>query len=366
MSLAILGLLGLTLALAFANGANDVSKGIATLVGSGVSNFRVAVAWGTVWTVAGGLLAVFASRGLVATFSGKGFLERPVTGLAFPAAVACGAAAWVFFAARTGLPVSTTHALAGAIAGSAIVREGVAALQWGAFARKIALPLALSPLLSVLLIYAVFPLLRRGLARAGTWCVCLERRELAVAAGGPVLASIAVAPVVGSAEACASSPTIAARLSLVDGLHWLSSALTSLARGVNDTPKIVAIGLAASAAGASEAPLYAAVAAGMGAGSLIAGLRVTETLARKVTAMSPAEGFAANAVTTAVVGLASYAALPVSTTQVASGAIIGIGLHRGAWSIHWLTVRDILLGWLVTLPVAALAGGAAFALLSRV
>ncbi len=314
MILAALGLL--VLFLAFANGANDISKGIATLVGSGVSNFRAAMIWGTVWTVAGGLLAAFASQGLVSTFSGKGFLQSPVSGAAFPAAVACGAAAWVFFAARTGLPVSTTHALAGAIAGSAIVREGVAALHWGAFAREIALPLALSPLLSVALIYAVYPLLRRALARAESWCLCIERQQLAVAASAPALASIAAVPVVAPDEACASSSAISARLPLIDGLHWLSSALTSFARGLNDTPKIVAIAFAVSAAGVSGFPLYAAVAVGIGAGSLVAGLRVTETLARKVTAMSPVEG-------------------------------------------------DMLLGWLVTIPVAALAGAAAYALLSR-
>jgi PiT family inorganic phosphate transporter len=363
VTLVPLGLL--VLFLGYANGANDVSKGIATLVGSGVSNFRAAVLWGTAWTVAGGLLAAFASQGLVSTFSGKGFLQSPVTGLAFPAAVAFGAAAWVFFAARTGLPVSTTHALAGAIAGSAIVSEGVAALHWVAFAKKIALPLALSPLLAVALIYAIFPLVRRAMARAGNWCFCIERRELAVASSGPALSTIAVSPVVAPGETCASSPAIAARLSLVDGLHWLSSALTSFARAVNDTPKIVAIAFALSAAGISGFPLYAVVAAAMGAGSLIAGLRVTETLAQKVTAMSAVEGFAANAVTTTLVGLASYAALPVSTTQVSSGAIIGVGLHRGAQSIHWRTVRDILIAWLVTLPVAALLGAGAYALLSK-
>jgi PiT family inorganic phosphate transporter len=101
----------------------------------------------------------------------------------------------------------------------------------------------------------------------------------------------------------------------------------------------------------------------MGAGSLVAGFRVTETLARKVTPMSPAEGFCANLVTTLLVGLASLAALPVSTTHVSSGSIVGIGLHRGVASVRWGTVRDMLLAWVITLPVAALAGGAAYAAL---
>ena len=170
--------------------------------------------------------------------------------------------------------------------------------------------------------------------------------------------------VIASEADCASSPTIAARLSAVDALHWGSSALTSFARGLNDTPKIVALGiLAAATVGISGFPFYLAIAVAMGVGSLIAGFRVTETLARKVTPMSPGEGFAANLVTTLLVGAASLAALPVSTTHVSSSAIIGIGLHRGAESIRWRTVRDMLLAWLVTLPVSALVSAGMFALL---
>lgn len=360
------GLAFLVVFLAFANGSNDISKGVATLVGSGVSNFRAAVAWGAVWTVGGALLAAFASQGLVATFSGKGFLEHPVAGLAFPSAVTAGAAAWVLFATRRGLPVSTTHALAGALAGAAIASDGAGGLHWGAFAAKIALPLALSPVLSLVLVAAAFPLLRRGLAFAEVYCVCIERRALATPGGTFALAAVEVAPVVAAEAECEASPTVAARVSLVDGMHWLSAALTSLARGLNDTPKVVALGvLAAAGLGLSGSAFYAAVALGMGAGSLVGGLRVTETLARKVTAMTPVEGFAANAVTAALVGLASSAALPVSTTHVSAGSILGIGLHRGAGSVRWATVRDMLLAWLVTLPVAAVAGFVAFRLLAR-
>ena len=181
----------------------------------------------------------------------------------------------------------------------------------------------------------------------------------------PVSGADVPSTVVSRIEDCDISPTVTARVEALDALHWISSALTSFARGLNDTPKIVALGIAASAGlGLSGFSFYALVAAAMGAGSLAAGLRVTETLARKVTPMSPAEGFCANLVTTLLVGLASLAALPVSTTHVSSGAIIGIGLHRGASSIRWPTVRDMLLAWLVTLPVAALVGGLACAVFS--
>ena len=369
--IAPLGVLILLVALlACANGSNDVSKGIATLVGSGVSNFQTAAIWGTAWTVAGGLLAAFAAQGLVATFSGKGFLASPVTGPAFLSAVAAGALVWVLFASRAGLPVSTTHAIAGALAGAGIVAQGFSPLHWSFLANRVALPLGLSPLLSMALIYAVFPLLHRGVARVENYCVCIERRRFTFAdADGVAMSGAASADgpstVVARVEACDVSPTVTARVGAVDALHWLSSALTSLARGLNDTPKIVALGIVASAGlGLSGLSFYALVAAAMGAGSLVAGLRVTETLARKVTTMSPAEGLCANLVTTLLVGLASLASLPVSTTHVSSGAIIGIGLHRGSGSVGWATVREMLVAWAVTLPAAALFGGAAYALLS--
>ncbi|MGH9317831.1 MAG: inorganic phosphate transporter [Thermoanaerobaculia bacterium] len=365
MPMTLVAMLGLVLLLAYANGANDVSKGIATLVGSGVSSFQAAVVWGAVWTVCGGLLAASASQGLVATFSGKGFLARPVEGPAFLSAVAAGAIGWVLFASRTGLPVSTTHAIAGALAGAGLVAQGAAALHWSFLAKRVALPLALSPLLSVVLIYAVFPLLERAVSRVETYCLCLERRALVVESGA-LSVSVAASTVVAPVEECAGSPAVAARISAADALHWLSSALTSLARGLNDTPKIVALGaVAAAGLGVSGFPFYLAVAVAVGAGSLIAGVRVTETLARRVTPMSPGEGFAANLVTTLLVGAASLAALPVSTTHVSSGAIIGIGLHRGVESVRWSTVRDMLLAWLVTLPVAALVAGVVFLVLSR-
>lgn len=365
LALALLALLALFLA--FANGSNDVSKGIATLVGSGVSNFKTAVVWGTAWTVAGGLVAAFASQGLVATFSGRGFLNHPVQGPAFLASVAAGATFWILLASRTGLPVSTTHAIAGALAGAGIVEQGIALLHWDTFGRKVALPLALSPALSILMIYAILPPLRRAVSRVETYCLCLERGALVVEGGAMAIERSAGLPVVGRQETCAGSPAVAARVSVVDGMHWFSAAMTSFARGLNDTPKIVAFAIvAAGPLAISGGAFYGAVALAMGVGSLIAGFRVTETLACRVTPMSPGEGFAANAVTAVLVGIASVAALPVSTTHVSSGAIIGIGLRRSAKSVDWSTIRHMLLAWLVTLPVAALAAALALAVFSRI
>ena len=368
MSFALSAVALLAIYLGFANGSNDVSKGIATLVGSGVSSYRRAVAWGTVWTVAGGLLAAFASQSLVATFSGKGFLARPEGSTAFLASVTIGATAWVLFASKTGLPVSTTHAITGALAGAAIVGQGVSALHWAYFARKTVLPLGVSPLVSIALIYALFPLMRRSLASVDAYCVCLERRVAVLPAGAASMSVVlAEGPVVALEEDCGLSPAVTSRLNVLDGLHWFSSAATSFARGLNDTPKIVALGIVASAAlGTSAFPFYATVAVAMGVGSVIGGLRVTETLASRLTRMSAAEGFSANLVTTLLVGAASFAGLPVSTTHVSSSAIVGIGLHRDARTVNWKTVREILLAWIVTLPVAALVGAGAYWLLGGI
>lgn len=353
---------------AYANGSNDISKGIATLVGSHVCGLRGAVLWGTAWTMAGGLLAAVASQRLVATFSGSGFLDHRVDGPAFLAAVAVGAAAWVLFASATGLPVSTTHAIAGALAGAAVVARGVSSLHWFAFAKTVALPLGLSPIVAIGLMYAFHPLLSRGVRRVEAYCVCLERRVVIsgyATEGGLLLSAAPSEAVVATEQACGGSPAVTARVSAVDALHWLSSALTSSCRGLNDTPKIVALGAGASVAlGISGVAFYVPITLAMGLGSLVAGFRVTETLARKVTPMTPGEGLAGNLVTTLLVGLASAFALPVSTTHVSSGAIMGIGLHRGVQAVRWATVRDLLIAWAVTMPAAALVAGTVFFVLT--
>ncbi len=358
----------LVIVLAFANGANDVSKGIATLVGTGVSSHERAVVWGTIWTVAGGLVAAVAAQGLVRTFNGSGLLVALPEGHAFLAAVAVGAIGWLIFASVTGLPVSTTHAITGALVGAGVVAVGLSGLKWNAVASKAALPLALSPLLSLSLLWLLFPLIHRCVAPLNGFCVCVRDNAPAIVRVDDTACATAVdAPtnsvMVGTREGCAS-PAVSSRLFVMDGMHWLSAAMTNFARGLNDAPKILAIGIAAGAvAGLSGAAFYVLVAVAMGVGSLVAGFRVTETLARKVTPMDHTEGFAANAITSALVGAASAMALPVSTTHVSSSAIIGIGLRNGGRNVRWKTVREMLMAWVVTIPVAALLAAGTYWLL---
>ena len=140
--------------------------------------------------------------------------------------------------------------------------------------------------------------------------------------------------------------------------------MTNFARALNDAPKVFAIGIVAQATlGVRPGVIMALVAVAMGAGSQLAGWRVTHTLAAKVTRISPADGLAANVTTAALVGLASVLAAPVSTTYVSSGAIVGIGIRGG--EVRWKLVREMMAAWLVTLPIAAVLAGAAYAGLAR-
>lgn len=353
-------LIPLMLTLAAANGANDVSKGIATLVNSGVTDVRRAVLWGSLWTVLGGLAAAFLSTKLLAVFSGKGLLlSGAVPGPAFLAAVGIGAAGWIIFATRTGLPVSTTHALVGGLCGAALLAAGAGGIDWTAMTRKILLSLAFGPVLALALLYTVSPAVSWISRRLKRYCLCYNGRGISLASG---VASIrAVEDIrVGEGKDCAAAEPLL-RIEMLDAAHWLSAGLTSFARGMNDTPKVLALGLGAAAAlGLSQNSGFFLTAGAMGLGSLWAGTRVTRTLSEKITAMSPSEGLGANVVTALLVGFASRFGLPVSTTHVSSGAIIATGLRRGSGSVRWNTVGEMLLAWIVTVPAAAALSAGAY------
>jgi PiT family inorganic phosphate transporter len=356
--------------LAFANGANDVSKGVATLVGSGVADHRKAIAWGTAFTAVGGLLAIFFAGAMLSAFGGG--VVAPGVKPSFVAALAtlAGATAWVAIATRTGLPVSTTHALVGALTGVAAIAYGPGAIRWSALGGKVILPLLASPLASFLVTSLALRLTgsRSSSQAAGADCACaeLEPATIAQGAGRAHAAALVSRPTLrvytGNAAECAAARP-ALRVTL-DHLHWLSSGATSLARGMNDTPKIVALALAAAAlapsAGVSTPMLYASVVVGMVAGGLVAGRRVTRVLAEDVTTMDPREGLAANLATAVLVTMGAVQGLPMSTTHVSSGGIVGAGARRRA--LRYTTLREIALAWVVTLPGAALLGTAAYAI----
>ena len=375
MEISLLALL-LVMALAYANGTNDVSKAIATLVGSGITNYRTAIVWGTIWTVAGAGLSALVASAMLKTFSAD--LIQP--GIATPPAVALavliGAMAWVLLASRTGLPVSTTHALTGALVGAGLVSIGSQGLAWPAITGKIGLPLLLSPVLALTVSFLVHPVILRVAERWEGACLCVmpaSRALVTIDARGNTRTLIQTSalgqPVVAVPSQCDRAGLSGLTVGL-DSIHWLSSGLASLARGANDTPKIMAMLLLGSAEAfwpsvTVQLGTLAAAALAMGLGSYIGGLRVTEVLAEKVTRMDHVEGLSANLTTSSLVLVSATMGLPVSTTHVSSSAIIGIGLLKGLRAVRWTTVRDMVLVWIVTLPAAGILAGLAYIVLTR-
>lgn len=344
---------------AWANGANDVSKGVATLVGSRVASYRQALTWGTIWTVAGAVAALALTTSIFRTFS-TGLVEATLARTQlFPLAVAVGAFAWVIAASRTGFPVSTTHSLIGGIVGAALAAEGLHGVRWSLVVSAVVAPLALSPVAAAGLSYVAHAFAKHRLSACARYCVCVTERSLIGATMDGLTAAMAVRPiavplvVVDEQRACETEQTISA-VRVTDALHWATTATLSFARGLNDTPKIAALAIAAAAAlGVAAPPLYVIAAMVMGAGSYLGGRRVTQTLAERVTDIDPLEGLAASAVSATLVLAASFLALPVSTTHVASGAIVGVGLRAGRGGVRWSTVSSMIAAWAITLPASA-------------
>lgn len=361
-------------AVAYLNGANDVSKGVATLAGSNITDYRRAIRWGALWTGAGGLASSVLSKTLIGTFGAGLLAQQGAPTLIETLAVLLGVAACVGLATRLGLPVSTTHAIVGSVAGVYSFSLGVAGVNWGALAGKVVLPLLVSPVLALGLVVAALRaerLITRRLAKAPE-CLCVDIGPAFIPAGlagtGSALA-LAQAPQVhvsvGSQKGCATGRPAAFRVTSTH-LHWLTSGATNFARGLNDTPKIAALLLLTLAASRGipmpKSSVFAVVALGIAAGSWIAGKKVAKFLAEKVTPMDHQEGFIANLVTAGLVGPGAALGWPMSTTHVSSGAIVGVGVPKKA-GLNWETVQSMVLAWSVTIPLAGLLGVSAFLLL---
>jgi len=361
-------ILGAGFAIAAANGANDVSKGIATLVGSGVTDYRRAIRWGTLWTGLGAIAGAAVAQSMMKTF-GQGLVSPQVTpSLDAALATVAGAAAWIVLATRLSLPVSTTHAIVGSLIGAGLTAYGFGGLAWEALAGKVVLPLLLSPVLAwtvTTLIARLRPTAAPAFsADADCLCANLDASHVEPAGfGGAVVLrnSVRLDLMLGETAMCAETQTGAIRLSLAHA-HWVTSGATSFVRGMNDAPKLVGLVLAVAALspGGASAPwnYFLLISAGMVAGSLAAGRGVTHALAENVTAMDHFGGFTASLVTAVLVGAGAVGGLPMSTTHVSSGAILAAGRVRE--EAQRRTIRDMLFAWLLTVPVAAALGAAAF------
>jgi PiT family inorganic phosphate transporter len=356
-----------TMFVAYANGANDNFKGVATLYGSFSIDYRGALAIGTIFTFLGCLSSFALAGGLMTMFSGAGVVPPQVaTSGAFLASVGLGAAATVILATRLGLPVSTTHGLTGAILGAGFVHVG-AGLNLSVLGKSFVAPLLISPVASVLLtacVYLVFHRIGRRMEITRETCVCIdggsliEVHDLQLAgAGGPYATARARHTgdliTIVSAQQCVEKyggAVVGVRVqSLVDAVHYVSAAAVSFARGLNDAPKIVGLVLAAHLLNVKFG--LAAISLAMAVGGLLNARKVAETMSRKISRMNDGQALAANVVTAFLVVVASRMGMPVSTTHVSVGSIAGVGLVNGTANRSMLS--GIVLSWVATLPIAA-------------
>lgn len=364
-------LIAAAMLVAFANGANDNFKGVATLYGSHALRYRPALSWATASTLAGSLAAVLMAGGLVERFGGKEFVsDTVIADPSFLLAVAGGAGLTVLLATRLGLPISTTHALIGGLVGAGMVLAGPTQVAYGTLGGSFFAPLLLSPILSLLLAAALYPVFhwcRRGLGVTEETCVCIGGEEQIAAyvpGAGALRLAGGMTVAIDTVERCERRyrgrvAGIEAQ-ALLDRAHVLTAGAVGFARGMNDTPKIAALIVGTQALGMASGMWLTALVIAIG--GVLGARRVAETISFEITPLNHGQGFAANLVTAAVVALATPFGLPVSTTHVSCGAVFGIGAASG--EARWGTIGQILTAWLMTLPVAA-AMAAAAALAAR-
>lgn len=335
----------LVLLLAFANGANDNFKGVATIYGSGISTRGAALAWGTVTTLSGSMFSLPVSEGLVRAFSGEDWVEPEVLSVpAFALVVAASAGSTVLLATFLGMPISTTHALVGALAGVAIMASSDP--SWlPVLGMVFFLPMLTSPLVSWALSLGANRLVR-------AWepaCVCVARAERGLGSL-PVLVS-------GSDSECCAHGAVPVLRSAwwVDGAHISGAGAVGFARGLSDTPKLVGILLIGGSVPADWSSTLA-IGLAMAAGGILASRGVAKTIGLRLTPMSSGQGATTNLLTSLVVVAAGGLGLAVSTTHVSCGSIFGLGSARGELSRKWAAA--VAASWLFTLPVSGgLAAG---------
>jgi inorganic phosphate transporter, PiT family len=308
-----------TLFLAYVNGANDNFKGVATLLGSRTTSYQTAILWATFTTFAGSLAATYLGRTIVTQFTGKGILPDAIANAPeFHLAVAIASALTVLIATIFGFPISTYQSLIGALFGAALVAHGLK-VNFAVLGVSFILPIFLSSIIAIPLSAGTYSLIDY-IKNRFHWQV---------------------------------------NQTILNILHYTSAGIFSFTRGFNDTAKIASLILIIDYFSVAGAMITIAMA--MGLGGLLNSQKVAETMSTKITSMNRTQGLSANIITSILVILASIYNLPISTTQVSVDSIFGVGIVGG--KANNLVFAQILLAWILTIPVATIIGGITFRLL---
>ena len=263
--------------LAYSNGANDNFKGVATLFGSRTINYKGAIWLATVTTFAGSVGSIFFAQTLVKAFSGKGLVPDAVSlSPEFLTAVAIGSAITVIIATVAGFPISTTHSLTGALVGAGFVAVGTQ-VNYAVLGNSFFFPLLIAPVIAVAfgsVLYIIFRNIRIRSGITKEWCFCVgeQRKPIpSVQSATTLMAQCgsSIGATIDKSENCVEMYKgyfLGVNCQkLLDYFHFCSAGVVSFARGLNDTPKIVALLLLIK--GLSIHWGMAAVAVGMAVGT---------------------------------------------------------------------------------------------------
>jgi phosphate/sulfate permease len=299
----------------FTNGFHDAANAIATSISTKALTPRVALAMAAVFNVGGALIST-----KVAKTIGSGIIGAPNghDGLVIVLSALIGAIVWNLGTWYFGLPSSSSHALIGGLVGAALVASE--SVKWSGLLDKVVIPMVISPLIGFTVSY-VFML-------AVLWA--FRRVNAHRAQRGFRWAQIASA----------------ATMSFGHGTQDAQKTM-----GVIFTTLVVSGHLNKS----DGIPFWVIIAAGLAIslGTYSGGWRIMRTLGRRIISLTPASGFAAQTVASAVMlGNAQYG-LPVSTTHVISSSIMGVGATRRFSAVRWGVAGNIVFAWILTIPAAA-------------
>jgi PiT family inorganic phosphate transporter len=319
LTLLVVLVIGLALLFDFTNGFHDTANAMATPIATGALTPRIAVGLAAVLNLVGAFLSTEVARtisgGLIRESGGNGDAGVQITPELILAGL-IGAIVWNLLTWLLGLPSSSSHALFGGLIGAAIVGAGFQAIDGAVLVSKILIPAVLAPVTAMTIAF---------LATKIAYAVVKKSQRDGFKRG-----------------------------------QIFTSSLVSLAHGTNDAQKTMGvITLTLIAAGfldvSAHPPFWviAACAVAIAAGTYAGGWRIIKTLGKDLTTdIEPAQGFAAEASTTATILSSSYLGFALSTTQVASGSVIGTGLGRKGAKVKWGTAGKIAIGWLITIPAS--------------
>ena len=387
-------------------GANDVANAMGTSVGSGAITVKQAIIIAAIFEFAGAFIA----GGHVTKTIRKGIIDpTPIVNnpeiLVFGMLAALLAAAiWLMIASTRGWPVSTTHSIVGAIVGFAMVGIGVDAVQWGKIG-QIAASWVVSPVLGGSIAFLLMLSIRALILNtdnpfhsAKRWGPAyvflvgfiislvtmfkgLKHLNLELSAGMSFVAALVFGLIVAGV-----GWALINRVKVDPGadrdFHFASvekvfapmmiftACAMAFAHGSNDVangigPLAAVISIVQSGGEVTQKaglPLWILV---VGGGGIVVGLatmgyKVMKTIGTRITELTPSRGYCATLAAAATVVLASRTGLPVSTTHIAVGAVIGVGLARGIGAIDIRVIGGIVMSWIVTLPVGGVLAALIF------